>query len=93
MIYKELMVLIITTIILTMIQIWLSGKKYWWKGLLIPAFYLVFAVPYVRTHFLTTRIFLIPDYYQTATFLFPSVWFLMIYLTFYYYGQYKKEGK
>lgn len=93
MIYKELIILFVTTIILTMIQIWLSGKKYRWQGFLIPVCYLVFAIPYVSTHFLTTRVFLIPDYYQTATFLFPGVWFVMIYFIFYYYRQYRKEGK
>lgn len=93
MIYNELKLLLIITIILTIIQIWLSKKECWWKGLFVPALYLVFAIPYVYTKLLpTSSIRLRPDYYHTATYIFPGIWFFMIYFIFYYYRQYKKEG-
>lgn len=54
MIYNELKLLLIITIILTIIQIWLSKKECWWKGLFVPALYLVFSIPYVCTKLLPT---------------------------------------
>ena len=80
MIYDELKLLLIITIILTVIQIWLSKKECWWKGLFVPALYLAFAIPYVCTKLLPTNsIRLRPDYYHTATYIFPGIWFFMIY--------------
>ncbi len=93
MIYKELILLLIISVVLTIIQIWLSGKECWWKGLFVPALYGIISVPYACNRFLpTSSIRLRPDYYQTATFIFPGIWFFMIYFIFYYYRQYKKEG-
>ena len=94
MIYDELKLLLIITIILTVIQIWLSKKECWWKGLFVPALCGILSIPYACTRFLPTNSILLgSDYYQTATFIFPGIWFFMIYFTFYYYKQYKKEVK
>ena len=91
--YKNLIVLLVVVIFFTVIQIWLSKKAHWWQGILVPVIYLVAAIPYSYSAFLTTGpISLRPDYYQAATFLFPGIWFLMIYFIFYYYYKCKKEA-
>lgn len=74
----------------TIIQILLSKKGHWWKGLLLPSIYLLFTAKDIISTFDTT-IRLIPNYYQAATLFFPSVWLLMIYYIYYYYWKCKGD--
>lgn len=93
MVTGALIKLIVVTVVLTIAQVWLSRKKCWWQGIILPIIYWILAIPYIYEAFLTTGpIRRIPDYYQAATFFFPGAWFFMIYFIFYYYNQ-CKEGK
>lgn len=87
MIYNDLKILIVVVILATIAQILISkrGKRY--HGLVIPVLYGIAAGPYALRFLQVGPIRHVPDYYQAATFLFPAVWFFMIYFIVYYYRQ------
>ena len=62
-----------------------------WMGWIFPVLYWLFTIPWIYTRFLSVNeIRKVPDYYSTATVLFPGLLFLMIY---YIVGYYRKIEK
>lgn len=89
---NSLIVLLILTMILTAVQVWFSRSGHWKKGIIIPVIYCLFSFPNIYSHLTVSPAKLIPDYYQAATFFYPSIWLLMIYFILYYHRKYKEAG-
>lgn len=63
-----------------------------WMGWILPVLYWLFMIPWIYTRFLSVNeIRKVPDYYSTATVLFPGFLFLMLYYIVCYYRKQKNN--